>query len=406
MVFGVICSCCGEKKLVEEGAEEPEELVFMCQPCTETDAAPPLDLSIHTIPADAPVVVLEATKAFDGLTPKERAYALALASADWAGAKICLIQTSPESAHIFALLQLIFSAQPVPALLTAAKGLGLTDDEISQAMIYAAAFYGNLGNYKSFGDTKFIPALPAHRFQLFLAASAAPAAKVDALWQAVSARMYSLPPRQRQLGLGESKGISTYFSSNCEPDDADICGRFLESKNLSPYNTRLFKGADGSYTVLLASALTTQAHDAPDDDVIGALCRKQSFEGHSFTIRRGDYSPLMQRIVDALSTALPHCDNADQTKMIEAYIESFSTGSIESHKEGSRHWIKDKGPAVESYIGTCLHAHAAQRRRCHLPSDLHPPLSLPSLQDLLSRTVTPPARAVNGRASSRASTAR
>ena len=96
----------------------------MCQPCTETDAAPPLDLSIHTIPADAPVVVLEATKAFDGLTPKERAYALALASADWAGAKICLIQTSPESAHIFALLQLIFSAQPVPALLTAAKGFG------------------------------------------------------------------------------------------------------------------------------------------------------------------------------------------------------------------------------------------------------------------------------------------
>ena len=27
-------------------------------------------------------------------------------------------------------------------------------------LIYAAAFYGNLGNYKSFGDTKFIPDLP------------------------------------------------------------------------------------------------------------------------------------------------------------------------------------------------------------------------------------------------------
>lgn len=24
-------------------------------------------------------------------------------------------------------------------------------------LIYAAAFYGNMGNYKSFGDTKFIP---------------------------------------------------------------------------------------------------------------------------------------------------------------------------------------------------------------------------------------------------------
>ena len=26
-------------------------------------------------------------------------------------------------------------------------------------LMYAAAFYGNIGNYKSFGDTKFIPAL-------------------------------------------------------------------------------------------------------------------------------------------------------------------------------------------------------------------------------------------------------
>ena len=27
-------------------------------------------------------------------------------------------------------------------------------------LIYAAAFYGNVGNYKSFGDTKFVPDLP------------------------------------------------------------------------------------------------------------------------------------------------------------------------------------------------------------------------------------------------------
>lgn len=37
--------------------------------------------------------------------------------------------------------------------------------------------------------------------------------------------------------------------------------------------------------------------------------------------------------------------------LADGFFKSFETGSIEDHKAASRHWVKDVGPAVESYIG-------------------------------------------------------
>lgn len=303
-------------------------------------------MSVYTIPVQTDVVRLDAEKAFKMLTPKERAYAEALGRADWQGAKICLLQCSAESVPIFTLLQFVCTAQPVAELCDAAKAKGLTEEELAKALMYTAAFYGNLGNYKSFGDTKFVPDLPPERMQVFLTAGKADAAKVDTLWKDCCDRMYSLPPRQREMGLGAAKGITTYFSANCEEADAEISAKFMDSLGISPYNTRLFKAADGTYTVRLASA-TVEA----GDDAVGKLCKEHTFEGSKFVVQRGDYAPLMQRVVKNLQDGLPHVANPTQKAMLECYIESFQLGSIDAHKNGSRHWIKDMGPAVESYIG-------------------------------------------------------
>jgi dipeptidyl-peptidase-3 len=309
-----------------------------------TGVAPP-DMNVHLIPTETPIVVLDASQAFSGLTPKEQAYAEGLSTADWGGAKICLLQLSPEAPTIFALLQLAFGAQPASELFAAAKEKGLSDEECKQAGIYCAAFYGNFGNYKSFGDTKFVPALPAEKMQAFLTAGKADAKALEALWAECGDAMYSLRPRQRQLGLGSAKGLSTYFSSDCEESDADLSARFLESLNLSPYNTRLFK-MDGRYIVLLASAV-----EGPGDDEVGKLCKEHTFEGQKFEVRRGDYAPLMKRVLEGLERAKASAANEHQEGMMVRYMESFNLGSINAHKEASRHWIRDVGPAVESYIG-------------------------------------------------------
>ena len=110
-------------------------------------------------------------------------------------------------------------------------------------LLYGAAFFSNMGNYKSFGDTKFVPALSqgAATVDAILAAthalrdaSANAGRTLADLWAAVREPMFSLTPRERQLALGADQGVSTYFSYNCTDADAQLAQRFLTAHGARP----------------------------------------------------------------------------------------------------------------------------------------------------------------------------
>ncbi|XP_060564792.1 dipeptidyl peptidase 3-like isoform X2 [Ruditapes philippinarum] len=320
------------------------------------------DLSQYTLPNSTDVCLLDCMTAFKNLTDQEKRYAHHVSQAAWYGGLIVLVQTSPESPGIFLLLQKMFRAQSVDELKTlATTELGLSPEEFDAILIYASGFYANMGNYKSFGDSKFIPNLPKEKFEAVVLGSAACKSdpdKMKALWNAVSDRLYSLENRQRELGLGE-KGTTTYFSSNCDLQDAEVAQEFLTAKNLSAYNTRLFKKcAQGSgpveYEVRLAS-VETENGPLPGcpDGMLGS--HKFTPKGWStpvtFNVTRGDYSKLMAHVAQALEKAKSAAANDNEVKMLEEYIKSFKTGSIPAHKDGSRYWIRNTGPVVETYIG-------------------------------------------------------
>uniref|UniRef100_A0A3B4WVI5 Dipeptidyl peptidase 3 n=1 Tax=Seriola lalandi dorsalis TaxID=1841481 RepID=A0A3B4WVI5_SERLL len=271
--------------------------------------------SQYYLPNDIGVSALDCGEAFRLLSPQEKMYAHYLSRAAWYGGLAVLLQTSPESADIFVLLQRIFRKQTPSQLAQVATAAGLSSEEYQAFLVYAAGLYANMGNYKSFGDTKFIPNLPKDKLKALVWASQAfqeQSAEMEALWDSCSCLLYSLEDRQKQLGLGD-KGITTYFSGNCCLEDAELAQKFLDSKKLSAYNTRLFKkdnGGKACYEVRLASAVQK-----------GQNCSEA------------------------------YAANENQRKMIEEYRRSFNLGSVEAHKEGSRYWIKDKGPIVESYIG-------------------------------------------------------
>jgi len=192
-----------------------------------------------------------------------------------------------------------------------------------------------MGNYLSFGDSKFIPALPRERFELFLNSCSA---DVSDLWKEIGDRTYGLPVRQRQLGLGQEKGISTYYSANCEEGDAKFVQTFMDKIGLSPYNTRLFKNEDGTLVIKVASAekLETQTHEV---------------EGKTILVEYGDHQYPMSLIAKNIQASIEHVANEHEEKMMECYVDSFANGSIDAHKAGSTHWVKNKGPVVETYIG-------------------------------------------------------
>lgn len=209
----------------------------------------------------------------------------------------------------------------------------------------------NAGNYISFGDSKIIPNMPIDKFGTILRVSKAYKTEpkdIEDIWNKIQNVMYSIGDKLKSLGLGD-KGVTTYFSANCTKNDADLVTEFMQEKGLESYNARCFKtvnkavGGMDTYEIRLASVKT-------DSDPKITLS-EEVFKNAKFKITRGDYDKLLVPVVDNLQKAIKYAANETQKNMLSKYIDHFNTGSLEDHKDGSRFWIKDRGPVVETYIG-------------------------------------------------------
>lgn len=203
-----ICTCCGSVSAIEKADDLPidgdvssqDSLdVLLCKTCTPIDEQ--TLRSVHNIPASTPVVALETSNAFNGLSDTEKLYAYWIGRASWEGALICLAQTSPESIPIFCMLLSIFKQQSVSVIADRAVAAGLTRAEIDNILMYAAAFFSNMGNYKSLGDTKFVPQVSLDTFRAFLRCASSDPLVYEGYLTASLPRLYSLSSRHRQVCL-------------------------------------------------------------------------------------------------------------------------------------------------------------------------------------------------------------
>ena len=228
-------------------------------------------------------------------------------------------------------------------LRTSLKECGLTEQEITAYFVYCSGFYGNMGNYKGFGDSKFVPNMEEERMEMLVKASKAYKTNpelMEKLWQSVKTQMFSLSDREKQLGLGE-KGITKYFTPNCDLSDSQLINKFMKNKNLEGYISRVIKTTEDGKTV----------YELRHAGVENRELYREEFEGCVFKVTTGDYNDLLKNVVSNLELAMKHAANSNEKNMIEQYMKSFTEGSLDRHKDGSRFWIKNKGPIVETYIG-------------------------------------------------------
>ena len=304
-------------------------------------------MSQHVIENNTPVVVLECRNAFERLTDREKAYAHHLSQAAWIGSLITLYQTSKESPTIFSLLHRLFSHDTVADLKEMATGsAGFTDDDFTALLVYAASVLSNMGNYKGFGDLKFVPNVDANKLEKLLTGSTA--AQEDPailrLWQDCQKAMYSLEPNEKSLGF-PPKGTTTYFTEDCCESDSHVVQEMMIRNKIEGYNNRIFKRGDGTFELRFASIRSTN-----DTEEADFLKNYDSCDG-KLLLTRGDYAPILEQVVIHLNKAKEFAANDNEKRMLEEYVRSFRSGDLSAHKEGSRYWIKDKKPVVETYIG-------------------------------------------------------
>ncbi|KAF3910191.1 hypothetical protein ABW21_db0201295 [Orbilia brochopaga] len=284
----------------------------------------------------APVCRLEIKPHFDHLNAQEKAYAHHISRASFAGTRVVLRQVSPESEPLFDLILSI--AKHVDCKFSQLSSqANVSEDDVDKFVEYATQVLANLGNYKSFGDKKFVPRI--HHDVFAKIAAVTPPSK--AIYERIKDAVYQVEPEGITLLGYPPDHMSAYYpdSPSITKDDITACGDTFVKNGVLVEHTRLKQLKDGSFEMLVASEKTGEGQSYTTAD------------GRKITTVYGDHAKEMKVMADELEQARKNALNGTQGSMMEEYVKSFREGSLEAHKESQRHWIKDIGPTIETNIG-------------------------------------------------------
>lgn len=108
---------------------------------------------------------------------------------------------------------------------------GVSKESFEGFLQYSAQFLGNLSNYKSFGDEKFIPRIPAEDLEKIVQAAG------GQLLPEIKQEIYNVK-ENTLLGFPEDGHLSGYYTQDMTKADIRLVQDFLEKRKIEPLNTR------------------------------------------------------------------------------------------------------------------------------------------------------------------------
>lgn len=214
---------------------------------------------------------------------------------------------------------------------------------------YAAKFYSNFGNYFSYGRSKFIPELPQEQFEEILKSSDCYENDIKYIWECVRDIVYDDSLEFKTINLSEKKGKNSFYLGDIRLENINEIDEYLKKSGKDPRNTRLTM-IDPNKFCYLVSSIEEKIEDLDSNNrIIGYY---------------GEFSEFLKRVNYNLEKAKSYCMNDTQIKIIDQYIESFQTGSIDNHQDSQLLWIQDKKSNIEFNLGWIYHLLDPMRNRC------------------------------------------
>lgn len=190
--------------------------------------------------------------------------------------------------------------------------------------------------------------MPLEKFEEILQSSSC-YNDIKYIWDCVKDIVYDDSLEYKTINLTEKKGKNSYYLGEIKIENISEIDEFLKKHNKDLRNTRLIMINPNKFCYLVASVEERFEDLENNNKILGYY---------------GEFSEFLKRVNENLEKAKKYSLNDLQTKLIEEYIESFTTGSINKHMESQITWVNDKKPNIDFNLGWIYHLIDPMRSRC------------------------------------------